>query len=178
MADAIAGRDALEEPCALDATADRTDQDTRGLERFPDAMRRAGGNLKDFLRTGRAPYACIEVPVRAVRAVRVASIGLGDEGRTRAAVGTRRGAGASGGSDGRSGLRSAAPVYGREESRAGTGGGRPTMTADDGGRVTLLERPVPRPASARPHPNSPRRRDAEWSRPPGSEKSLDMRRLF
>ncbi|MBJ7602786.1 MAG: FadR family transcriptional regulator [Candidatus Dormibacteraeota bacterium] len=49
VAHAIAVRDALEELIALDAAANRTDQDIRDLEMCLDVMRRAGDDLEQFL---------------------------------------------------------------------------------------------------------------------------------
>ncbi len=49
VAHAIAVRDALEELIALDAAANRTDQDIRDLEIYLDVMRRSGDDLESFL---------------------------------------------------------------------------------------------------------------------------------
>jgi GntR family transcriptional regulator, transcriptional repressor for pyruvate dehydrogenase complex len=50
VADAIAVRDRLEELIAVEAAANRTDQDIRELESCLDEVRRAGDDLEHFLR--------------------------------------------------------------------------------------------------------------------------------
>ena len=74
VAHAIAVRDSLEELIALEAAANRTDQDLRDLDACLDRMRRAGDDLEEFLRANWALHerVAVIVPNDLARALYVA----------------------------------------------------------------------------------------------------------